>query len=163
MAKYYICLDIGGTKVLGVIFNSKREIVYRVKKKTKASGDDSQNIENTIISLVEQLISEYKISIKDVAAIAAGAPGVINIEKGIVLFSPNLPWRNYEIKKAIEKKFKVPFFIGNDVNVGVYGEWKYGAAKGLTQVVGLFVGTGMGAGLIVDGKLFTGHLDKGAE
>ena len=81
MAKYYICLDIGGTKVLGVIFNSKREIVYRVKKKTKASGDDSQNIENTIISLVEQLISEYKSSIKDVAAIAAGAPGVINIEK----------------------------------------------------------------------------------
>ena len=101
--KYYICLDIGGTKVLGVIFNSKREIVYRVKKKTKAGGDDSQNIENTIISLVEQLISEYKITIKDVAAIAAGAPGVINIEKGIVLFSPNLPWKNYEIKKAIEK------------------------------------------------------------
>ena len=161
--KYYICLDIGGTKVLGVIFNSKREIVYRVKKKTKAGGDDSQNIENTIISLVEQLISEYKITIKDVAAIAAGAPGVINIEKGIVLFSPNLPWKHYEIKKAIEKKFKVPFFIGNDVNVGVYGEWKYGAAKGLTQVVGLFVGTGLGAGLILDGKLYTGHLDKGAE
>ena len=76
MAKYYICLDIGGTKVLGVIFNSKREIVYRIKKKTKAGGDDSQNIENTIITLVEELISEFKISIKDVAAIAAGAPAV---------------------------------------------------------------------------------------
>ena len=163
MAKYYICLDIGGTKVLGAIFNEKREIVHRLKKKTKASGEDSQNIENTIISVVEELLSEFKIGIKDVLAIAAGAPGVINIEKGIVLFSPNLPWKNYEIKKAIEKKFNVPFFIGNDVNVGVYGEWKYGAAKGKTQVVGLFVGTGMGAGLILDGKLFTGHNDKGAE
>lgn len=163
MAKYYICLDIGGTKVLGAVFNEKREIVHRLKKKTKASGDDSQNIENTIISVVEELLSEFKIDIKDVSAIAAGAPGVINIEKGIVLFSPNLPWKNYEIKKAIEKKFKVPFFIGNDVNVGVYGEWKYGAAKGKSQVVGLFVGTGMGAGLILDGKLFTGHNDKGAE
>ncbi|MBO4496154.1 MAG: ROK family protein [Clostridiales bacterium] len=162
-AKYFICLDIGGTKVLGAIFNSKREIVHRIKKKTKAGGDDSQNIENTIITLVEELISEFKIDISDVAAIAAGAPGVINIEKGVVLFSPNLPWRNYEIKKAIEGKFHVPFFIGNDVNVGVYGEWKYGAAKGLTQVVGLFVGTGMGAGLILDGKLYTGHNDKGAE
>lgn len=163
MAKYFICLDIGGTKVLGVIFNSKREIVYRIKKKTKASGEDAQNIENTIISLVDELVTGFNISLKDVAAIAAGAPGVINIEKGIVLFSPNLPWRNYEIKKAIEEKFHVPFFIGNDVNVGVYGEWKYGAAKGLNQVVGLFVGTGMGAGLILDGKLFTGHQDKGAE
>ncbi|MBR3057794.1 MAG: ROK family protein [Clostridiales bacterium] len=163
MGKYYICLDIGGTKVLGAIFNNKREIVHRIKKKTKAGGDDSANIENTIINLVEELLAEFKISIKDVIAIAAGAPGVINIEKGIVLFSPNLPWRNYEIKKAIEGKFKVPFFIGNDVNVGVYGEWKYGAAKGLTQVVGLFVGTGMGAGLILDGKLYTGHGDKGAE
>ena len=52
MAKYYICLDIGGTKVLGAVFNEKREIVHRLKKKTKASGDDSQNIENTIISVV---------------------------------------------------------------------------------------------------------------
>ncbi len=163
MSKYFICLDIGGTKVLGAIFDSKREIVYRIKKKTKADGDDAQNIENTIISLVEELVDGFNISLKDVAAIAAGAPGVINIEKGVVLFSPNLPWRNYEIKKAIEDKFHVPFFIGNDVNVGVYGEWKYGAAKNLRQVVGLFVGTGMGAGLILDGKLFTGYQDKGAE
>ncbi|MBQ0012508.1 MAG: ROK family protein [Clostridiales bacterium] len=163
MSKYFICLDIGGTKVLGAIFNNKREIVYRIKKKTKADGDDAQNIENTIISLVEELVEGFKISLDDVAAIAAGAPGVINIEKGVVLFSPNLPWRNYEIKKAIEEKFHVPFFIGNDVNVGVYGEWKYGAAKDLKQVVGLFVGTGMGAGLILDGKLFTGYQDKGAE
>lgn len=163
MSKYFICLDIGGTKVLGAIFDSKREIVYRIKKKTKADGDDAQNIENTIISLVEELVEGFNISLEDVAAIAAGAPGVINIEKGVVLFSPNLPWRNYEIKKAIEEKFHVPFFIGNDVNVGVYGEWKYGAAKDLRQVVGLFVGTGMGAGLILDGKLFTGYQDKGAE
>lgn len=163
MSKYFICLDIGGTKVLGAIFDNKREIVYRIKKKTKADGDDAQNIENTIISLVEELVEGFKISLEDVAAIAAGAPGVINIEKGVVLFSPNLPWRNYEIKKAIEEKFHVPFFIGNDVNVGVYGEWKYGAAKDLKQVVGLFVGTGMGAGLILDGKLFTGYQDKGAE
>lgn len=163
MSKYFICLDIGGTKVLGAIFDNKREIVYRIKKKTKADGDDAQNIENTIISLVEELVEGFKISLDDVAAIAAGAPGVINIEKGVVLFSPNLPWRNYEIKKAIEEKFHVPFFIGNDVNVGVYGEWKYGAAKDLKQVVGLFVGTGMGAGLILDGKLFTGYQDKGAE
>ena len=92
-----------------------------------------------------------------------GAPGVINQEKGIVLFSPNLPWRDYDIRTPIEKKFGVPFFIGNDVNVGVLGEYKYGAAKGDRNVVGFFVGTGMGGGLILDGRLFTGHQFKAAE
>lgn len=163
MEKYFICLDIGGTKVLGAIFDSHRKLVHRVKKKTKSGGDDSANIENTIIKLVKELLSDFKIKISDVYAIAAGAPGVINIEKGIVLFSPNLPWKNYAIKKAIEDEFHVPFFIGNDVNVGVYGEWKYGAAMGKKQVVGLFVGTGMGSGLILDGQLYTGFNDKGAE
>lgn len=160
---YYICLDIGGTKILGAIFNSKKEIVYRLKKKTKADGDSSQNVEDTIISVVEEMIEGFGIKTSQIKAIAAGAPGVINQEKGIVLTSPNLPWKNYDIRKPIEKKFKAPFYIGNDVNVGVLGEWKYGVAKGYKNVVGLFVGTGMGGGLILDGKLYTGHLFKGAE
>lgn len=162
-AKYYICLDIGGTKILGAIFNKKKEIVYRLKKKTKADGDDVGNVEETIIKVVSEMISEFGISTDQIEAIAAGAPGVINQDSGIVLFSPNLPWRNYDIKKPIEKKFKAPFFIGNDVNVGVLGEYKYGAGKGYKNIVGLFVGTGMGGGLILDGKLYTGNQFKGAE
>ena len=161
--KYNICLDIGGTKILGAIFNSKKEIVYRIKKKTKADGDDTQNVEEVIISVVDELIKEFDIKPNQINAIAAGAPGVIDQDKGIVLTSPNLPWKDYNIRKPIEKKFGAPFFIGNDVNVGVLGEYKYGAARGYDNVVGLFVGTGMGGGLILDGKLFTGHLFKGAE
>lgn len=160
---YYICLDIGGTKILGAIFNTKKEIVYRLKKKTKADGDSSQNVEDTIISVVSEMIEGFGIKTSQVKAIAAGAPGVINQDKGIVLTSPNLPWKNYDIKKPIEKKFGAPFYIGNDVNVGVLGEYKYGAAKGYKHVVGLFPGTGMGGGLILDGKLYTGHQFKGAE
>jgi len=162
MSKYSICLDIGGTKVLGVIFDEKNDIVFRLKKKTKAK-EGMQNVEDTIVSVVDELILGYGITLNDVQAIAAGAPGVINQETGVVLFSPNLPWENYEMKRIIEDRFHVPFFIGNDVNIGVYGEWKYGAARGLTNVVGLFIGTGMGGGLILDGKLYTGHDCKGAE
>jgi len=162
MSKYSICLDIGGTKVLGVIFDEKNEIVFRLKKKTKAK-EGMQNVEDTIVSVVDELLLGYGITLDDVKAIAAGAPGVINQETGVILFSPNLPWENYEMKRIIEDRFHVPFFIGNDVNIGVYGEWKYGAARGLTNVVGLFIGTGMGGGLILDGKLYTGHDCKGAE
>ena len=161
--KFNICLDIGGTKVLGAIFDSKNKITYRLKKKTKSEGDDSQNIENIIVSVVDEMIAEAGLKKGQINAISAGAPGVINSETGIVLFSPNLPWRNYDIRTPLEKKFGVPFYIGNDVNVGVLGEYKFGAAKGYKNVVGLFVGTGMGGGLILNGKLFTGNEFKAAE
>ena len=160
---YNLCLDIGGTKVLGVVFNSKKEIVYRLKKKTKAGGDSSENVEEVIINVVKELINASGIRKSDIHAIAAGAPGVINQETGVVLFSPNLPWKNYNIRKPIEDEFGCPFYIGNDVNVGVLGEYKYGAAKGYKNVVGLFVGTGMGGGLILNGDLYTGHKFKAAE
>lgn len=160
---YNICLDIGGTKVLGAIFDENEKIIYRLKKKTKADGDDAANVEQVIISVVEEMIKESGIKRKQINAIAAGAPGVINQETGVVLFSPNLPWRNYDIRKPLEEKFGVPFYIGNDVNVGVLGEYVYGAAKGYKNVVGFFVGTGMGGGLVLNGTLFTGHEFKAAE
>ena len=161
--KYNVCLDIGGTKILGVIFDEERNIVYRLKKKTKEAGDDAGNVEKMIISVAEEMIKEADLKKGQINAIAAGAPGVIDQAEGIVLFSPNLPWRDYDIKTPIEKKFGVPFYIDNDVNVGVLGEYKYGAAKGYSNVVGFFVGTGMGGGLILDGRLFTGNKFKGAE
>ncbi len=161
--KYTICLDIGGTKVLGAIFDENKEIIYRLKKKTKESGDDSANVEQVIISVVDEMIKEAGIKKGEIKGIAAGAPGVIDQSKGIVLTSPNLPWTNYDIKTPLEKRFGVPFMIGNDVNVGVLGEYKYGAAKGYKNIVGFFVGTGMGGGLILDGTLFTGNQFKGAE
>ena len=158
-----LAMDIGGTKILGCIFDSKKDIVFRIKKKTKSGGDSSQNVEEVIISVVDELLEKSGIDIKNVKAIAAGAPGVINQDEGIVLTSPNLPWRDYDIKTPIQDRYGVPFYIGNDVNVGVLGEHKYGSAKGYSNVVGLFVGTGMGGGLILDNKLYTGHLFKGAE
>lgn len=162
MSKYSICLDIGGTKVLGAIFDEDLKIVHRIKKKTKAS-EGFKNVEETIITVVRELLAGYGIDISQVEAISAGAPGAINSDSGIVIFSPNLPWRNYAIRKAIEDVFGIPFYIGNDVNLGVLGEWKFGCAQGLKHVVGLFVGTGLGAGLILDGKLYTGNDYKAAE
>lgn len=160
---YNICLDVGGTKVLGAIFNEKKEIVYRLKKKSKEQGDSTQNVEKVIISVVEEMIEESGIKKKDIHAISSSAPGVIDQNTGVVLFTPNLPWRNYDIRSSMEKKFGIPFYIGNDVNLGVLGEYKYGVAWGYKNVVGFFVGTGMGGGLILNGELYTGNQFKGAE
>ena len=164
MAKRYnICLDVGGTKVLGAIFNEKDEIIFRLKKRSKGEGEGSADVEKVIINCVEEMIKTSGIDRKDINAIASCAPGVIDQSKGIVLFTPNLPWRDYDIAGAMNKQFGVNFYVGNDVNLGVLGEFKYGAARGYENVVGFFPGTGMGGGLILNGQLFTGHKFKAAE
>ncbi len=160
---YNICLDVGGTKVLGAIFNEKDEIIFRLKKRSKSGGEGSADVEKVIISVVEEMIAQSGIDRKKINAIASCAPGVIDQEKGIVLFTPNLPWRNYDIAGAMRKQFGVPFFVGNDVNLGVLGEYKFGAARGYKNVVGFFVGTGMGGGLILNDEMFTGNQFKAAE
>ena len=163
MGKYNICLDVGGTKVLGAIFNENREIIYRLKKKSKNGESNTQNTEAVIVSVVEEMLKESGIKKEDVHAIASCAPGVIDQDTGIVLFTPNLPMRNYDMKSTMEAIFGVPFYVGNDVNLGVLGEYRYGAAQGYQNIVGLFVGTGLGGGLILNGQLYTGNKFKAAE
>ena len=160
---YNICLDVGGTKVLGAIFNENDEIIYRLKKRSKSSGEGSADVEKVIIDVVEEMVRESGIDRKKLNAIASCAPGVIDQDKGIVLFTPNLPWRDYDLAGAMRKQFGVPFFVGNDVNLGVLGEHKFGAARGYHNVVGFFVGTGLGGGLILNDTLFTGNQFKAAE
>ncbi len=160
---YNICLDVGGTKVLGAIFNEKDEIIFRLKKRSKGDGDTSSDVEKVIISVVEEMITQSGINRNKLKAIASCAPGVIDQERGVVLFAPNLPWRDYDMASSMRKKFGVPFFVGNDVNLGVYGEYHYGAARGYRNIVGFFVATGMGGGLVLNGSLYTGHQFKAAE
>ncbi len=162
MKKAYICLDIGGTKVLGAVFDENLKIVCTVKKKTKAE-EGREKIEERIISIVEELIIKSQMDRESLAAIGAGAPGIINESTGEIIFTPNIPWRNYNIKKVIEGRFNVPFHIGNDVKMGVLGEWKYGIGKGKENVVGIFVGTGIGGGVIINNKLYAGAKHSGTE
>ena len=162
-ASYNICLDVGGTKVLGAIFNEKDEIIYRLKKRSKSGGSGSADVEKVIISVVEEMIKESGIERKKLNAIASCAPGVIDQDKGIVLFTPNLPWRNYDMAASMRKQFGVPFYVGNDVNLGVLGEYHFGVGRGYKNIVGFFVGTGMGGGLVLNGKMYTGNQFKAAE
>ena len=164
MAKSYnICLDVGGTKVLGAIFNEKDEIIYRLKKRSKSGGDGSADVEKVIISVVEEMIKKSGIERDKLNAIASCAPGVIDQDRGVVLFTPNLPWRDYDMAASMRSKFGVPFYVGNDVNLGVLGEYHFGAGRGYKNIVGFFVGTGMGGGLVLNGSLFTGNQFKAAE
>ena len=161
--KYNICLDIGGTKVLGAVFNDKDKLVCKIKKRSTEQGNSSENIESVIIDVTKALIEKANIRKSQVNAISAGVPGIINSKTGVVVFTPNLPWRDYDLRGAIEKEFGTKFYLGNDVNVGVLGEYEYGAGKGCKHVVGFFIGTGVGGGLIINKKLFEGNEFKAGE
>ena len=161
--KYNICLDIGGTKVLGAVFNEKDKLICKVKRRSTEEGASTENIESVIIEVTRLLLQKANIRKSQINAISAGVPGIVDSKNGIVVFTPNLPWRNYDLRGAIEKEFGAKFYLGNDVNVGVLGEYKYGAGRGHKNIVGFFIGTGVGGGLILNKKLFVGNEFKAGE
>lgn len=160
--KRYICLDIGGTKILGAVFDTEGNILFREKKKTKVENGKDR-IEERIVYVIERLIENSRMGGNDIGAVSAGAPGVIDTQQGIIKYAPNLPWKDYNIGAVMRERFGVPFYIGNDVNIGMYGEFRFGAARGVKNAVGLFIGTGLGGGLVTDGKIYTGSGYAGAE
>lgn len=162
MGSRHIVMDIGGSKILGAVMDEENRILCRVKKKTKPElGVEA--VDGRIADVVAELMQKCGLEKSDVAGIGAGAPGVIDTESGVILFSPNIPWRNHPLGPNIAKRTGLPFLVGNDVNVGVLGEWEFGAAKGFAHVVGLFAGTGIGGGVIIDNRLFTGAKCFGTE
>lgn len=152
MNKYYICLDIGGTKILGALFDQDKKIVSTVKKNALAEKGQDAMLEQICGVIDEISLQAEKGSI---AAIGAGVPGIIT-DEGKIIYTPNIPLSDFNMKEYIQNKYNIPFFMDNDVNVGTVGEWKYGAGKGMKDVVGIFVGTGIGGGIVVGGKLHRG-------
>ena len=148
----FIGLDIGGTKILGALFDENGVSKKKEKRKTKAS-EGLEVVQKEIIKTIDNLLAGIKI--KEIEAIGIGIPGLVDRE-GTITFSPNLPFRNYELAKILEKRYKVPVFIGNDVNVATVGEWMFGSGKGKKNVLGVFVGTGIGGGIIIENELYIG-------
>lgn len=138
-------IDIGGTKCAVITGNEKGEILNKVSFATT-------NFEETF----ERIITEVENAEKGVAiGISCGGP--LDSEKGIIMSPPNLPgWDNVEIVKIMEEKFKVPVFLQNDADACALAEWKFGAGMGSKNMAFLTFGTGLGAGLILNGRLYSG-------
>ncbi|MCD4714874.1 MAG: ROK family protein [Clostridiales bacterium] len=150
--KNYIGLDIGGTKILGVLYDEKGNPISKSKKKTKAS-EGIEVVMEQIVKVIDDLIEDNTV---ELAGIGAGIPGLVT-DGGIITFSPNIPLRDFNLRKVLNKKYDVPVVIGNDVNVAMFGEFKYLNRSDLKHVLGLFVGTGVGGAIIIDGKLYQGQ------
>lgn len=147
---YYVSLDVGGSKILGALFDSQGKILSTKKVKTfAAKGTDFVYSQ---IKLVIDTLIENKKKIKGICVIV---PGIV-LNHDYVEFCPNVPFEHFPLGMLLREEYKTKVALGNDVNLAVYGEWKSLDQK-VDHAVGLFVGTGVGGGLILNRKLYVGR------
>lgn len=155
----YFGVDLGGTNIQAAIYDvSEQRIVVRDGAKTKAK-DGSDAVLGRIEKLCRKLLDDAQLTSNQIAGLGIGAPGAIDFDHGLVLDAPNLGWVDFPLEKELNKRFDFPVAIDNDVNVGAWGEYKAGAGRGYDEQMSVFVGTGVGAGIIIHGQLYrgTGH------
>lgn len=151
----WIGFDLGGTKMLAIAYDEKWNEVGRRRRKTRGRDGSDQGIER-IGSTIERLLNENDLPADSIAGIGIGCPGPIDLDEGRILTTPNLGWDDVDISKFLKKRFGCPAVVLNDVDAGVYGEYKYGAAKGSRCAVGIFPGTGVGGGCVYQDNILQG-------
>ncbi|MEW5822584.1 MAG: ROK family protein [Cyanobacteriota bacterium] len=163
MSKYAIGVDLGGTKILTGLVNTKTgEVISTSKKKTKMEFGTDYIIER-IIETITKTIEQSEINKSEIIAIGIGAAGQVNRKEGILISAPNLDCANLEFKKILEKQFKIPVVLGNDVEVATIGEKSFGAGRDCENFVCIFVGTGIGSGIIHNGEVYHGATGTAGE
>ncbi|HOB98513.1 MAG TPA: ROK family protein, partial [Verrucomicrobiota bacterium] len=152
---FLVGVDLGGTKILAGVFDDKLNCLGRAKMSTKSQRGPEAVIDR-VARCIQDAIDECDLLPKQVRGVGIGAPGASDPETGRVLFAPNLVWEDVPLKKNLEKLIQIPVFVENDCNAQALGVYERELKGKPRHMVGIFLGTGIGAGLIFDGKLFSG-------
>ena len=151
----FVGVDLGGTKILAGVFSSQLRLLQTAKLSTKSSRGFEPVVER-IARCVRDAVDEADMNLKQVQAIGIGAPGAIDSETGEVIFAPNLQWKDAPLRKELEKRLEIPVFVENDCTACTLGVHEV-ELKGRTRnLLGVFLGTGIGGGLILDGRVHRG-------
>lgn len=160
--KYYLGVDIGGTNIKAGVVDETGTLLSNESIKTM-SERGYEGVLPDIITVINNAVAESKISLDKIKQIGIGCPGTCNTATGIIEYSNNLHWDNVPLGNDIEKAFGKKVIVENDANSAAYGEFLAGAAKGAKNAVVITLGTGVGAGIIIDGKIYSGSNFAGAE
>ena len=160
--RYTVGIDLGGTFIKGGIVDDLGNILLSDSVPTE-SEKGADGVADNIARLARSLMERVGLTADDIVGIGMGVPGMINSTDGIVTYSNNLGWQDFAIAKGVEERTGAKVKIANDANVAALGEVKFGAGRGLTSVVMLTLGTGVGGGAVLDGRLYEGNLGAGAE
>ena len=155
MKNYALGIDIGGTSIKGAVFSIDGRVAFLTAMPTEAEKGGKKVLDN-VLFLIRALIDKHGTT-KNVVGIGIGTPGSVN-EKGIIIGgAQNLPgWEGTEIVKPIRKKSGLPVVVTNDALAMTLAEWRFGAGKGLDNIVCLVLGTGIGGGIVANGSLYKG-------
>ncbi|HEX6520643.1 MAG TPA: ROK family glucokinase [Streptosporangiaceae bacterium] len=145
-----IGVDIGGTKVAAGVVDTDGRIIAKLKRSTPAASP--ARTEDAIAGVVTELLADH-----DVAAIGVGAAGFVDAARSRMLFAPNLAWRDEPLKQRIEERIGRAVMVDNDANASAWAEARFGAARGFSDVMLVAVGTGIGAGVIINGEVYRGR------
>jgi glucokinase len=165
--QYVVGVDLGGTNIVvgAMSADGSHSVGMRSNATNAERGADS--VVDRIVAMIEQAMAdtmeETGIARRDILGIGVGAPGPLDRERGIVVVAPNLGWHDFPLRDAISERVRLPVSLDNDANCATVGEWWQGAARGSTNVVGMTIGTGIGGGLVLEGKLYHGASDVAGE
>lgn len=162
MKKHCFGIDIGGTFIKGAIIDNSGNVVVKDKIPTECKNGSSRVVEN-IKTLCERLLATANMKKADITAIGMGVPGMIDGDAGVVITSENLGFKNFDIARKTEEIMGLPVKISNDANVAALGEMKFGYGGTYRSIILLTLGTGVGGGIIIDGKIVEGNKGAGAE
>jgi glucokinase len=161
-SKLVVGIDLGGTNMqIGVVDRDRRVIGHGKKKTKPEEGRDA--ILSRIAEGIEDACADAKVKPSDLAGVGIGAPGAIDHATGTVLEAVNLRWNDVPLADLLSKRVGKPVFVDNDVNVAVYGEYKLGAGENARDLLGVWIGTGIGGGLILNGQLYQGSFMTAGE
>ena len=158
--EYIVGVDIGGTKIMALVLDHAFRVAGRSRKRTRSDKAEERTEERVCRTIREALLNA---NVDTVLGIGVGSPGPLNPETGVIIDTPNLAWKNFPLGAMIADTFGVSVAVDNDVNMGTYGEWHFGDVQDCKNVVGIFPGTGIGGGIIIDGKLYRGFTGAAGE
>ncbi|WP_232675778.1 ROK family glucokinase [Nocardioides sp. R-C-SC26] len=149
-------IDVGGTKIAGAVVDTAGQIL--VERRVESPADDAEAVEEAIAGLVHELRAQH-----DVTAVGIGAAGYVDAARSVVMFAPNIAWRDEDLRGEVERRLDLPVVVENDANAAAWGEFAFGAGADVEDMLMVTIGTGVGGGIIAGGALFRGGFGAAAE
>ena len=153
--RYWIGFDLGGTKMLSTVYDADFNELGKERTKTKGHEGSEAGLAR-IATTIERSLKASGISVEEIAGLGMGCPGPLDLRRGVIEEAPNLGWKDVPIKEYLENTFGFSALIMNDVDAGIYGEYRFGSAKDYRTALGVFPGTGIGGGCVYEGDIITG-------
>ncbi len=160
--KYYIGIDLGGTNIVAGVVNEKYEIVAKAKTPTNRPRP-AEDICSDMARVAIEAVKLAGLTMDDIESVGVGSPGMVDSDRGVIIYANNLDFNNAPIAELIQRDIDKPVYCENDANAAAYGEFVAGSAKGTNDAVCITLGTGVGGGIIIGGKIYSGFNYGGAE